>query len=189
MLNLVIVLVALVLIWGGATQYLRARRPKSDLSDYMAHELTRMPGELRRSQLVASERDMICQIAGNPVSVRPDQVYRTPDGIHVPVDTKTRSAPNAFDYDIIELSIHRLAWAQKVGPARVARHGYVRIRPRDTGAPTTYIKVDLLDESRLAALYHRYQAILDGRIRPSSQPRKSACQRCSHRRVCTTSAA
>lgn len=189
MLNMLVVLIALILIWGGATQYLRARRPKSDLAEYMAHELSLMPAELRRAQLVASERDMTCQLAGEPVGVRPDQVYRTVEGIHVPVDTKTRSVSKAFDYDIIELSIQRLAWEQKLGPSRVARHGYVRVRPRDTGAPTTYIKVDLLDETRLAAIYHRYQAILDGRSRPSSQRNKAACQRCSHRRVCTTAAA
>ena len=184
-------LVALILVGVGAYQHFKATRDRSNLGQYLAIEFGRMPAELRMAQLVASERDMSAWLDGQKILVRPDQIYRTDKGLHVPSETKTRAAAVTYQYDVIELSLQRLAWAQKVGEGNVALHGYVRILPRaGAGARApVYRRVDLLGEGELKELLRRYQAILAGKVAPEAQKSPAACRGCSHRKVCKVSRA
>lgn len=188
-MDALLLLVALILVGIGAYQYFKASRDRSSLGQYLAVEFGQMPAELRTAQLVASERNMSAWLDGEKILVRPDQVYRTDKGLHIPSETKTRAAAVTYQYDVIELSLQRLAWAQKVGEGNVAPHGYVRILPRAGAGAPVYRRVELLGEGELKKLLRRYQSILAGQVAPEAQKSPAACRGCSHRKVCKVSRA
>jgi len=188
-MDALLLIAAGVLVLLGAHAYWRAGQDASGRTKrgYFADEFVNMPSELRKSKLLASERDGRAVLDGRRIVVRPDQVYQTEWRTLVVVETKTRLRLITYDYDIIELSLQRLSWQQK--GRQVEPYGYVRLVHRFGAAKPQYRKVDLLSEQDLVRLVHRYEGIVSGDIKPAQQTSAKACQGCSHRKVCKVSAA
>ena len=188
-MSALLLIAAAVLILVGVVAYRRASLDAgaSTYGRYLKNEWRRMPAELRTATLFASERDLSVVLDGDRIPVRPDQVYRVKIGNLVPVETKTRNGRAVYQYDVIELSLQRLALMERGLP--VSNYGYVRLVPRDKDPVPQYRQVDLLDKSKVEALYRRYQGILAGDIRPDHQANPRACAGCGHRRVCPSSLA
>jgi len=181
----VLIFLAALLVLAGGLAYFRAGRDLRDDASrsYQEDEFRWMPDELRSATLSQSEKQSYVDLAGARIPVRPDQVYRTSDGRLIPVETKTRRGTGVFLYDVIELSVQRLAVAKSAG-ANAAHYGYVRIKDRQGNRRPTYKRVDLLHEGQLTALYHRYLGVVSGQITPTSQDNPNACKGCSYRSVC-----
>lgn len=185
---IVLLSIGAVLVIVGAALYLHTAATSSQAgqSQYAREEWARMPSELRTARLVASERDTAAWIDGAKVPARPDQIYCTKDARLVLVETKTRNQLVTHLSDIIELSVQHLAICQTnpTPGSRLADYAYVRIVPRGRVGKPTYRRVKLLSEEQIVDHYHRYQGIVAGDIRPTSQTRKAACSSCGQRTVC-----
>lgn len=183
---------AVALIAASAWVFAQATRHRVRDEESYAHEEHRwMPVELRTARLEASERDFVARIDGNPVPVRPDQIYRTADGRLVPVDSKTRSGARVFPSDVIEVSVQRLALAQDprfTGNARVADYGYVRLARGGRNGRPAYKRIELMTEDDLTQLYRRYQDVVAGRLSPVCQTNPRACAGCGYRARCASAA-
>jgi hypothetical protein len=175
----VLVVVALVLLSGE-------HQPQP--SNY-ADALAEMPEEIATATLVMSEdRRILTGQAGRfRLNAKPDQVFLTVDGRLICVENKSRSWFATYPYDLIELSVQRLALQQSRTPtlrhAMVADYGYVRVVNRGTGR-SRYIRVDLMDQVALEGLAERYDAIRKRRLQPTAQKNPRACQSCQYASTC-----
>jgi CRISPR/Cas system-associated exonuclease Cas4 (RecB family) len=120
-----------------------------------------------------------------PVSLvaKIDRAYRTPSGLVVLVELKTRWADRTFASDVIQLSAQKLALEGQTRQV-VARYGYVTVQ-----APTRPIVrrshcVELLSRDDVVALIKRRDAILAGRIEPRYADFRSACRTCAYQVEC-----
>ncbi len=121
----------------------------------------------------------------SPVSLvaRVDRAYRRPDGELVLVELKTRRSDRAYATDVIQLSAQKMALEGQTGQ-HVADHGFVTVqRPKGTAAPRSH-RVELLDASKIAALYRRREDIIGGRLMPRYADSSSACRGCAFRSRC-----
>jgi CRISPR/Cas system-associated exonuclease Cas4 (RecB family) len=121
------------------------------------------------------------------LSGKPDQVWRTREGLLVPVDTKKRRAPRAFASDAVQLSAY--AMLLKAAPrflgARIADHGFVRVEGESGAA--RFIRVPLLPETAIIFRQERATALLRGAA-PNAKPSKALCAGCGHRGRCKDAA-
>jgi CRISPR/Cas system-associated exonuclease Cas4 (RecB family) len=142
--------------------------------------------ELDGASLVLNEETLQIE---RPIllSGRPDQVWRTREGLLVPVDTKKRRAPRAFASDAIQLSAYALLLkaAPRFRGTRVADHGFVRVEG-DSGA-ARFIRVPLLGEDAIIARHERATTLLRGAA-PHAKPSKALCAGCGHRGRCKDAA-
>ena len=133
------------------------------------------PPLLRVSRLEMSERPLSGRHP--PLRGRVDQVYRTPSGELVLVETKSRS--RVYAPDIVQVSAYA-AMLEDQGH-RVAGTGYVRCAP--PSGDVFYQPVQLLDNGELVQLYQRRQSLLAG-----APPRKAAhagiCRNCVYLEEC-----
>lgn len=179
----VLVVVALVLLSGE-------HQPQP--TNY-ADELAAMPKEIATAALVMSEdRRILTGQAGRfRLTAKPDQVFLTVDGRLICVENKTRSWFATYPYDLIELSVQRLALRQSRTPtlrhATVADYGYVRVVNRSSGR-SRYIRVELMDQVALEGLAERYEAIRNRRLQPTAQKNPRACQSCQYASSCRVKA-
>ena len=174
-----LVVVALVLLSGE-------HQPQP--SGY-ADALAEMPEEIASATLVMSEdRRILTGQAGRfRLTAKPDQVFLTVDRRLICVENKTRSWFASYPYDVIELSVQRLALQQSRTPtlrnAAVADYGYVRVVHRETGR-SKYIRVELMDEVALEGLAERYDAIRNRNLPPTAQKNPRACRSCQYASTC-----
>lgn len=98
---------------------------------------------------------------------RVDQVYQTKRGILIPLDTKLRQINHIYESDIIQLSVYQVILSHKY-KVPVAKYGYVRtVVETADGDKVRYIKTTLLSEKEVVKLWHRYQSIRSGQVKPS----------------------
>lgn len=171
-------IILLVIFWRGR----RAR-------------VERYPADLAHARLVMSEQDVYTDYP-RPLTGRPDEVYRRPNGDLIPVETKTRSRVVVHAEDWVQLSVYavllrRSNHRQLPGtPGRrgrpVASYGYVRIV---TPEGTCWRKVALMSEADVVRLYERRIALEGGRVRPRGASRPGVCRRCTYRERCPARAA
>lgn len=83
-----------------------------------------MPRELRKSSVLMNEEAISCSYP-IPIHGRVDQVFLSPGGAVIPLDTKTRSAHRVMESDIVQLSVYAVALRQKY-PTASLNHGYIR---------------------------------------------------------------
>lgn len=153
--------------------------------DRYANERAQQPAEIASGELVLSEHYLRCD-APRKLGARVDQVYRTREGILVPVETKVRYRREVRPDDVIELSVQASVLRNTRSTAKprgeVATWGYVRVAPAD-GATVTYLKTTLLDDASLARLYERHFELLGGATaRSANNPR--TCAHCPKRAQC-----
>lgn len=89
-----------------------------------------MPAELATGRLLLSERP-VWTAYPIPLYGIPDQVYMTPDGALVPVDTKSRRRASSSVRDVVQLSVYRAIFAYTDHPLLRGRsvrpYGYLRL--------------------------------------------------------------
>lgn len=176
-----IVLGLVVLLVIFTTGY---RRDKQQ-SSYDIHERANMPAEIADGKLIHSERyfrtKKPCKLGA-----RFDQVYLTPSGVLVPVDTKRRKHRTTYPYDQIELSVQAAVLrhgGRAVNHGRpVATYGYVRGVFK--GCEPFYLQVSLLSNDDLVALDNRYRGIVAGKIEPKAPTHPGVCRSCPYRDRC-----
>ncbi|WP_267122697.1 PD-(D/E)XK nuclease family protein [Xanthomonas sacchari] len=181
----------LVLIAGGAglRMLLFPVGASRSSRDRYAEERAQQPAEIASGSLVLSEFYLRCDIP-RKLGARVDQVYRTPEAVLVPVDTKVRYRREVRFEDVVELSVQASVLRHTRSPDRpygmVASWGYVRVAPPD-GGTVTYLKTPLLDDTALVQLYERHFELLAGApARPASAQR--TCVHCPQRGRCPTPA-
>jgi CRISPR-associated exonuclease Cas4 len=138
-----------------------------------------LPDELKAGRVAQVERNLR---ADHPYRVigRPDQVYRLPDGLHVPLENKNRDAHRVYETDIAQLSLQ--GWLLRRNGLPTAAFGYAVINSRTTRKRRA-IRVELRDDAYCEQLIARYLAIIEGR----AQARKSRgpkCKSCGHAGAC-----
>ena len=120
-----------------------------------------------------------------PVSLiaRIDRAYRTPAGVVVLVEFKSRWIRRPFLSDVIQLSVQKVALQRQTG-LPVAGHGYVVVRTPTKAAVHTSHRVELMTEREVAALVQRRARILSGRERPRYTEFPKMCRSCAFRHEC-----
>lgn len=137
------------------------------------------PADLKAGKVVLVEDDLFTN-APYPVVGRPDQVYRMPNGLHIPVENKNRDFHRVYETDIAELSLQ--AWLLRLNGMPTASYGYVAANSRKTGVRKA-LRVELRGDAYCEGLIRRYLDLIEGRVKArASRGRK--CDTCGHRRVC-----
>jgi hypothetical protein len=125
-----------------------------------------MPSELRGATLFLNEQEIRTDLPV-PMHGRVDQVFKTPRGVLVPVDTKCRDSGCVFKSDIIQLSVYRVILQHRYGSQyTVSGTGYVRAVTRMGQVQRIrYLPVRLLPERRVVKMWHRYTELKEGRAK------------------------
>lgn len=141
-----------------------------------------LPPELVAGKVAQVERNLFI-VAPFPVVGRPDQVYRLPDGQHVPLENKNRDDHRVFETDVAQLSLQ--AWLLRLNGLDTAPFGFVAINSRKTRVRRA-VRVELRDDAYCEQLVSRYLDIIGRRATPrKSRGRK--CNTCGHRPQCQPS--
>lgn len=165
--------VAAVRLW------LERRTPPGSREDYERNERAAMPPEIAAGKLVVNERTL-WRRGARPFAAKTDQVFLTPQGMLVPVETKARR--RVYDSDIIQLSCQAVALAHTPGlGGRPASWGYVRL---SDGGRATYKRVDLVPEATIDMLWDRWDDLRRGREQPIVRPAYHRCTHCQARTRC-----
>lgn len=165
-----LVLLVIVLLWL-AWRY----RPVGSRNDGWE------PLELKTARLLHIEEDMSAVTDdGTTVYGRPDRVYRTPDGLHIPVEYKTRRRASIYPSDVAQLSLH--AWLLNKNGHPAAGHGYVVIQ---TPGGRSAHPVRLYQAYECERMISRYNAVAAG-TRPARANRGRRCDKCGHKDRCWT---
>lgn len=146
---------------------------------------TRLPYELRRSELVVAEKQF--RKAGPVIlHAKVDRAYRRRDGVFVLLELKTRAHPRVYLSDVIELSAQRvaLATARRVP---VAEHGYVLIQG-PLGRQLDCRRVQLLSDEQVLELAWRRFRLLTGEAVPRANGAPHLCRGCTQRERCAARA-
>lgn len=180
----IVIVVVVVVAWALLRSSDGDRRPAVLLPHYEAVERPSMPDEIAAATLLFSEAKFYAE-RPVPLVARVDQVFHTPHGLVVPVETKTRRAHRWYPYDAIELSVQAvvLRYSRQVRlPGAIASYGYVRCVTE--GSVPTYVKVPLLPESEVLAIYRRHQDLAAGRVAPRPAHHAGLCRRCPQASRC-----
>ncbi len=148
---------------------------------YEVRERSSMPEEIALGRLVASERTFRRR-GPRGLFAKVDQAFRTPAGLLVLVETKSRMRLQTSD--IVQLSAQAVAVRSEVGDrlGRVADYAYVRMQL--LGGPAQYRPVRLYPEAVIDQLVDRYQALRMRRVYPLARPHPSRCGTCVFKSQC-----
>lgn len=182
-LMLVLGLAGLLLLFGPGSS------ESTGGADSYDGERQRQPAEIASAELVLSEYYLRTE-EPRRLGARVDQVYRTGQGVLIPVETKVRYRREIRKEDLIELSAQASVLRNTRSPMRpkgqVSTWGYVRVAPPN-GAKVTYLRTALLDDAELAGLSDRYHALQEG-VMPNPTTNKRTCAHCPKRTGCPAAA-
>jgi len=114
-----------------------------------------------------------------------DRAYRTPSGLIVLLEFKTRRMRRPFRSDVIQLSAQRMALAGQTHQT-VAPYAYVVVKTPDKAARCTAHRVQLMPEEVVVGLVRRREDILSNRAEPRYAESKAMCRTCAFRSACDT---
>lgn len=156
-------------------------RPKAGSTlDYEHSERVHMPAEIADGRLVISEKTLRHHGA-KPFFAKTDQIFLTPSGLLVPVETKARGWVSSSD--IVQLSAQSIAAASQPGNRhRPADWGYVRLAP--PGRSPIYQRVKLITKGQVYGLWDRWHALKRGQVAPLARPKPGRCKHCGYRASC-----
>jgi CRISPR-associated exonuclease Cas4 len=140
------------------------------------------PTELLDAQLIYMEK--LFRVS-RPVSLvaKLDRAYRTPSGVIVLVELKTRWINRPYLSDVIQLSAQRMALERRTRRP-VAMHGYVVVKIPGKTAVQAAHRVELMSEEVVAALVRRREAILAKQVEPRYSGSRNVCRTCTFRSEC-----
>jgi hypothetical protein len=177
-----LIVVAIYLVYRQPVGSGRAGGP-----GYGEQERQFQPPEIANGTLVMSEQYLRCEVPRR-LGARADQVYRTPEGMLVPVDTKTGYRRVVRREDLVELSVQaavlRHSSSADRPTGRVAAWGYIRkVAP---GRNPVYLRTPLLSDRELVDLYDRYWQVNAGATAlPTLDP--ANCRHCPVATLCSGS--
>ena len=180
LLGIGLIVLALVLI---SRQPVGVRRAGG--RGYGEQERQFQPAEIANGVLVLSEHYLRCDLPRR-FGARVDQVYLTPDGILVQVDTKTGFRREVRRADLVELSVQASVLRHSTSASRpagnVATWGYVRkVAP---GRSPVYLRTQLLTDRELVEIYDRYWLVEGGAAAiPTRDP--ANCRYCPIAETCS----
>lgn len=153
-------------------------RAAADVSAVRASQ----PAALRDAELIYIEK--LCRIS-KPVHLvaKLDRAYRTPSGVIVLVEFKTRWINRPFWSDVVQLSVQRLAVEGQTRQA-AAPYGYVVVKRPSRAAWHTAHRVELMSGADVVALVRRREDIPAGRVRPRHAAHPDTCRTCAFRSEC-----
>lgn len=178
-ISLIAIAAALWLMMRSAAPQVPKKKPETR-EDYETIERAVMPDEIANGALVISE-ETLHREGPRPFAAKTDQVFRTPLGLLVLVETKTRK--RIYASDIVQLSCQAAALAQR---GAVADYGYVRLAV--PGRRPNYQKVRLMPPQDIDRLWDRFQALRLRNAAPIARPAPHRCSRCAFRKGCTSAA-
>ena len=114
---------------------------------------------------------------------RVDRAYRTPSGVVVLVELKSRWFNRPFLTEVIQLSAQKLALEGQLRQ-RVARHGYVVVKTPSKAGHHTAHRVELMSRADVLALIKRREDILANRVVPRYAESPGICRNCAFRSEC-----
>lgn len=180
---ILVVLVILSILGGGIVLLLQSRY--LDASGYDLQERNAMPSELAQGKLLLSEQTFRIEQPARLVA-KVDQVFLSPAGQVILMETKTRYRHKAYLYDILELSIQALVLRysdrKPLQQQSIAEYAYVRVVAPDRRP--VFLKVKLLTEAAVIAWYRRYHLIISRREEPRPATDPKSCLKCPHRTGC-----
>jgi CRISPR-associated exonuclease Cas4 len=140
-----------------------------------------LPAELYHAQVVAVESDMnaVMSLPGYGrvrLFGRPDQVYRLPNGLHVPLEYKTRDRAVARSTDSDQLALQ--AWMLRQNDRATAPFGFVVCQRNGSGQRTPII-VPLAGDEYAQYLVARYLDVRTGKVTPG-RAEDRRCESCGH---------
>ena len=112
-----------------------------------------------------------------PIHGTPDAVWIDKDGVLIVGDYKSRTSCKVEDSDIIQLSVYKVL-LERTQRRHVSNMGYVHFKNR------CRVRVKLLDEKTVIALYDQYQKIVRGKIKAKQTNKSGYCQHCSYSKIC-----
>lgn len=112
-----------------------------------------------------------------PICGTPDVVWIDKDGVLIVGDYKSRESCQVQDSDIIQLSVYRVL-LERTQRRPVSNKGYVHFKDGRR------VRVTLLDEKAIIALYNKYQKIITGKGRARCTNKSGYCQHCSYMDIC-----
>lgn len=118
-----------------------------------------LPHILDGAVCVLNERDIRCL---HPIALhgKPDQLFRTKDGLYVLVDTKKRDQCRVFTCDQVQLSVY--AFILRRQGHIIHPDGFIRI-PFDDGR-VAFLPVKLLSDETILKLHKQFLDIKSGRL-------------------------
>ena len=173
--SIVIVCLALAIAWWQSVE-----------TEAAGTERVSRPEALRDAELVYMEK-LFRTAKPVGVAAKLDRAYRTPSGLLVLVELKTRWINQPYISDVIQLSAQKVAVMGQTGQA-VAPYAYVMVKaPTRRALPIAY-RVQLMTDEQVVALVTRRQDILAGRILPRWPLSQKTCLSCAFRSQCNRSA-
>lgn len=112
-----------------------------------------------------------------PICGTPDVIWIDQAGVLIVGDYKSRQSCKVQQSDIIQLSVYRVL-LEHTQRRSVSNEGFVHFKNG------RWIRVKLLDERAIIALYQKYQNILDGKGNARCTHNSNYCQYCSHLDIC-----
>ena len=142
-----------------------------------------LPAELVGGKVAMVERNLFIS-APFCVVGRPDQVFRLPSGLHVPLENKNRDAHIAYETDKAQLSLQ--AWLLRLNGLETAPFGFLVINNRKTHERRA-LRIELRDDAYCEAIVARYIEITEHRAN-ARKSRGRKCKSCGHRADCFSTA-
>ena len=140
-----------------------------------------LPARLQEATLKYSEKKFF-DGGLYPLVAQVDRAYQTLDGDIILVDFKRRTAKQAFESDMVEISAQRVTLMAN-GVTPVSRLAYVVVIDPSTDVKTP-IPIQLEDEDKIRDRQRQLIAIWDGTLMPSSTHTAGICRRCGHASYC-----
>lgn len=112
-----------------------------------------------------------------PVCGTPDVVWIDKKGVLIVGDYKSRTSGQVQESDIIQLSVYRIL-LEHTQRRTVANKGYVHFKNGRR------VRVKLLDEQVIIALYNQYQKIVSGKAKARCTDKHRYCQHCTYAELC-----
>lgn len=183
LLHTVILLLALAAAVLVVAAIYRYREPPPSTEPWVDPTLW-LPPELYHARIVAVESDMsaVMELPEHGrvrLFGRPDQVYRLPNGLCVPLEYKTRDRATVRSTDSDQLALQ--AWMLRRNGHATAPFGFV-VSQSNGSSQRTPIIVPLAGDEYAQYLVSRYLDIRAGTVTPNRADDRR-CDSCGHHQV------
>ncbi len=151
-----LLLTGLLLLWG-LYLWLRVRRQEK-LSIYLIDHYMRINDPV-------------------PICGTPDVVWINKNGALIVGDYKSRSSGQVQESDIIQLSVYKLL-LERTQHRPVGQYGYIHFKSGRR------VRVNLLDQRKIIALYNNYQKIVNCDSKARRTDKSGYCRHCRYWEQC-----
>jgi len=112
-----------------------------------------------------------------PICGTPDVVWINKSGLLIVGDYKSRVSGRVQESDIIQLSVYKLL-LERTQHRPVCKYGYIHFKSGRR------VRVNLLDQRKIIALYNKYQKIISGDSKAGRTDKRGYCRHCRYWEQC-----